>query len=129
MPYTPQQNGKAERLNRTLLTKTRALLADTTGVLDKTYWADAVVHSNLLRNLSPASGKAAVPYTLLHGTEPDVSHLRQFGCKVYVLDPKQRRVGKLDPVSTPGVFIGFQPGTKGYKVLLSDTGKTSSAGM
>lgn len=40
VPYTPQQNGKAERLNRTLLNKARALIIDSG--LEKEMWGEAV---------------------------------------------------------------------------------------
>ena len=117
--HTPQQNGKAERLNKTLLTTTRALLADSP--LDKSFWGEALLTANYLRNVSPTAGKSAVPYTLMFNVKPDLSHLRQFGCTAYVLTPKHQRDGKLAPVSTSGLFVGYPDGTKGYKVYVPGT--------
>jgi transposase InsO family protein len=51
VPYSPQQNGKAERLNRTLLEKTRCMLADSK--LPASLWGEAVTTACLLRIVSP----------------------------------------------------------------------------
>ena len=72
VPYTPQQNGKAERLNRTLLDKARPMLADAN--LPKFLWAEAIVTANYLRNRSPISSQDTTSYELFHGTKPDRGH-------------------------------------------------------
>ena len=120
VPYTPQQNGKAERLNRTLLDKARPMLADAN--LPKFLWAEAIVTANYLRNRSPISSQDTTPYELFHGTKPDLSHLRTFGARAYAHVPTVLRT-KLDAVSEPGRFIGYPANTKGYKILL-DNGTT-----
>lgn len=117
--YTPQQNGAAERLNRTLMDKVRPMLA--ASGLPKHLWADAVVTANYVRNRSPVSDRDKTPYELFFGTKPDVAHLRTFGARCYAVTPKQLRT-KLDDTSEPGRFIGYPAGTKGYKILL-DNGK------
>lgn len=114
-PYTPQQNGKAERLNRTLWEKARPMLADST--LPKTFWAEAIVTANYLRNRSPASGQALTPFELFHGSKPNVAHLRTFGARAYAHTPSALRT-KLDPVSQPGRLLGYATNRKGYKILL-----------
>ena len=116
MAYSPQQNGKAERLNRSLLTQVRAMLADSQ--LGESLWAEALMTANKLRILSPVSGKEKTPWELFNGRQPDVSFLRPFGAKCYVLTPKEKRTSKLAPVSTPGKVVGFGPGGNGYRVLL-----------
>ena len=121
--YTPEQNGGAERLNRTLLEKVRPMLAG--AGLPKSLWADAVVTANYVRNRSPVTGRDKTPFELFTGTKPDVAHLRVFGARAYVLTPKQLRT-KLEPTSTLGRFIGYPPGTKGYKILL-DSGRVVSS--
>lgn len=51
IPYNPQSNGRAERLNRTLLTKARCMLADS--CLEKKFWAEAITTAAYLSNRSP----------------------------------------------------------------------------
>ncbi|KAI3427280.1 hypothetical protein D9Q98_007212 [Chlorella vulgaris] len=118
--YTPEQNGAAERLNRTLIEKVRPMLAESG--LPKSTWAEAVVTASYIRNRSPVKGRELTPWELFYGSKPDVSHLRTFGAHAYALTPKQLR-NKLESVSQPGRFIGYPSGTKGYKILL-DSGDT-----
>ena len=118
--YTPEQNGAAERLNRTLLDKVRPMLA--ASGLPKHLWADATVTANYLRNRSPVTGRDKTPYELFFGTKPNLAHLRKFGAHCYALTPKALR-HKLEDTSEPGRFIGYPAGTKGYKILL-DSGRT-----
>ena len=120
VPYSPQQNGKAERLNRTLLEKARPMLIE--AGLPKSLWAEAITTANYLRNRSPVSGLAATPLELFTGIKPNVSHLRIFGARAYAHTPSALRT-KLDPVCKPGRFIGYASNRKGYKILL-DNGTT-----
>jgi hypothetical protein len=115
--YTPQQNGKAERLNRTLMEKVRAMLADSG--LPKPLWGEAIVTATLLRNLSPFKDNDKTPYEMFYGKAPNIARLRTFGCKAYVHTPKEKR-GKLDDVSTPGIMVGYAENYKGYRILLMD---------
>lgn len=115
--YTPEQNGAAERLNRTLMDKVRPMLAAT--AMPKYLWAEALATANYVRNRSPVNDRNKTPYELLFGRKPNVAHLRTFGARTYSVTPKQLR-NKLDRTSEPGRFIGYPPGTKGYKILLDD---------
>jgi transposase InsO family protein len=117
MPYTPQQNGAAERLNRTLMEKVRAMLYD--AGLSKPYWGEAVVTATMLHNLSPVSGRAVTPYEGMFGKKPDVSFLRPYGCLGYVTE-RDKRDSKLDPVSLRGMLVGYQGMGAGYRMLLDD---------
>ena len=115
--YTPEQNGAAERLNRTLMDKVRPMLSG--AGLPKHLWAEAVVTACYVRNRSPVTGRDRTPYELFFGSKPDVSHLRTFGARAYALTPKQLR-NKLEDTSEPGRFIGYPASTKGYKILLDN---------
>ena len=114
VPGTPQQNGDAERLNRVLLERTRAVLAESG--LSQNLWAEALVTVNYARNRTPVSAHGRTPWEMFTGHVPTVSHMRVFGSTAYIHVPKEKR-NKLDPVSTKGVFLGYEPQTKGYRVL------------
>ena len=115
-PYSHQSNGKVERLNRTLQEKARAMLADSD--LPTEYWGEAMLSANHVRNLSPTSNSDLTPHELMYGVKPDASHLRVFGCKCKVLTPKTLRTGKFSPVSTSGIFLGYQGDNHDYRVLV-----------
>ena len=116
-PYTPEQNGAAERLNRTLVERVRAMLSDAR--LEFDLWADAVITASYIRNRSPAAGRDKTPYELFLGKVPDVSHMRVFGARAFVHVPKELR-RKLEPVAREGVFIGYAPNSKAYRILMHD---------
>ncbi|WIA35441.1 hypothetical protein OEZ86_003881 [Tetradesmus obliquus] len=115
--YNPQQNGMAERFNRTLMEKARAMLIEAS--LPKNLWAEAVNTANELYLLAPAAGLTCTPYEAFFKQKPDISHLRVFGSKVYSVTPPSKRK-KLDPKATLGTLVGYAP--KGYRILSNDTG-------
>ena len=117
--YVPEQNGSAERLNRTLLERVRAMLGDSG--LPKKLWAEAVVTANYIRNRSPVSTRDKTPWELFFGKKPDVAGMRVFGARVYVHVPKQLR-GKLESCTEMGYLVGYEPNAKGYRIYL-DSGK------
>ena len=100
--YTPQQNGVAERVNRTLLEKARCMLFDAN--LPNSYWAEAVYHATYLKNRSPSRAiPNHTPEELWSNKPTNLSELKIFGCKAYSLVPKQKRK-KLDPKSKILIF-------------------------
>ncbi|KAL0404410.1 UNVERIFIED_CONTAM: Retrovirus-related Pol polyprotein from transposon TNT 1-94 [Sesamum radiatum] len=110
-PYTPQQNGVAERMNRTLLDKIRCLLISSG--LSKSFWGDALMTAAYLINRSPSvplSGK--VPECVWTDSDVDLSALRVFGCSAFAL----QNGDKLDPRAQKCVFIGYPNGVKGYRL-------------
>lgn len=119
-PYAPEQNGSAERLNRTLMERVRAMLLDSG--LSKGLWAEALVTANYVRNRSSVSAHSKTPWEHMFGSKPDVSHLRVFGCAAYVHVPKQFR-SKLDAVSSKGVFVGYEAHSKAYRVYMPEHDK------
>lgn len=89
-PYSPQQNGKAERMNRTLVEKARSMLYDAN--LKKFYWAEATSTAAYLINLTPKkilNGKS--PDEVWGGKQQNLDHLRVFGCVGMVMIPKELR--------------------------------------
>lgn len=102
--YAPEQNGAAERLNRDLQEKGRAMLKDSG--LGEEMWAEAMVTANYTRNRLPSSVHGRTPWEKFFGEKPDVSHMRVFGARAYMHIPKENRK-KMQPVSERGVFLGY----------------------
>ena len=117
VPYNPEQNGAAERLNRTLMERARAMISDAN--LPPELWAEAVNTANHIRCLSPTAKKTKTPWELFHGKKPDVSKMRTFGSTAYSYVPKEKR-HKLDDHSIRGVMVGYEAHTKGYRILLEN---------
>jgi hypothetical protein len=113
--YTPEQNGRAERFNRTLTQKARAMLLHAR--LAKKLWAETFVTASVVYNMSPRMKLSATPHELFWGERPDVRHLRTFGCKVFCQRLPQERQ-KLSSWSEEGQFVGYEAGSKGWRVLL-----------
>ena len=114
VPKTLEQNGVAERLNRTLVETTRAMLLD--AKLPHKFWAEAISTAAYLRNRSPTSAvEGNTPCQAWYGQRPRVEHLRVFGCAAYVHVPKDER-GKLDSKTKKWVLLGYGSVQKGYRV-------------
>uniref|UniRef100_W8B6G9 Retrovirus-related Pol polyprotein from transposon TNT 1-94 n=1 Tax=Ceratitis capitata TaxID=7213 RepID=W8B6G9_CERCA len=116
VPRTPEQNGVAERMNRTLLDMTRCLLLQSG--LSNCFWSEAVATACYVRNRCPSralGGKS--PYECLNKEKPNVKHFRSFGSKVMVLD-KLPDKNKLAPRCDEGVFVGYPRETKSYRVWI-----------
>ncbi len=89
-PKTPQQNGVAERLNRTLVESARSMLLNAN--LSKQYWAEAVSMAVYLRNRCPIKAvEGKTPYEAWYGQKPKVDHLIVFGCDAFAHIPKDER--------------------------------------
>ena len=113
--YSPQQNGIAERLNRTLLNLVRSMLYHHN--IPKKFWAEALATAVYVRNrvTSRALPRNITPYYLWHGSKPDLSHLRVFGSKCWYVTPRAK-LKKLDPRSQEAMMVGYSKQNKGYKL-------------
>ncbi|KAL3833987.1 hypothetical protein ACJIZ3_008723 [Penstemon smallii] len=112
--YTPQQNGVAERMNKTFLERTRAM-SRTAGIA-KSFWAEAVKTACYVINRSPSTAiDLKMPMEMWTGKPADYSHLHTFGSPVYVMYNAQER-SKLDPKSRKCIFLGYVDGVKGYRL-------------
>lgn len=110
--HNPQLNGVAERLNRTLVEKARAMLLD--GSVPDNLWTEAIMTSTYLGNRSPTiTLKNMTPFEAWFGRKPDISNLRVFGSKSYAHEDGQLK--KLDCRSTkPLIMVGYDHG--GYRL-------------
>lgn len=115
IPRTPEQNGVAERLNRTLMESVRSLLADSG--LSKEFWGEALSTATYLRNLSPSRViDNLTPAQAWTGRKPDVSNLRVFGCKAFAHVPAELR-GKLDAKTHKCRMMGYARKSKAYRLF------------
>lgn len=100
---TPQQNGVAERMNKTLLERARCMLFD--AGLTRWYWPESVKTSCYLINRAPHTGiDCKIPCEEWSGRSADYSLLRVFGCVVYY----HVNDGKLEPRAKKGCFDGIR---------------------
>ena len=104
VPYIHAQNGLAESLIKRIKLIARPLLMNCK--LPTSCWGHAVLHAADLIQLRPTAYHETSPLQLVHGNPPSISHLRKFGCVVYV------------PISTPqrtlrgphrklGIYVGY----------------------
>lgn len=119
-PFTPQQNGCSERKNRYLVEMTRSMLIDSK--LPNKYWGEAVNTANYLQNILPTAGETKTPHEKWEGVRPKLAHIKRFGCQAYAVVPAERRQ-KLDCKARKYTFIGYADGTKGYRLLDTETDK------
>lgn len=120
-PYTPQQNGLAERMNRTLLERARCMLLN--AKLQKQYWAEAVTTAAYITNRCPTRVlDYLTPEEKWSGKRPDISHLKVFGCEAMVHIPKEK-AKKWDPKAIKMIFVGYSNETKGYRFFDPKTRK------
>src|SRR5204862_3954818 len=88
-PYSPQSNGKAERLNRTLNEHVRAMLFQAN--MPKSFWAEAITTAAYLINRLPSDAiNGQIPYELWRNkslTPRDLQALKPFGCIVHYQIP------------------------------------------
>lgn len=121
VPYTPQQNGIAERKNRSLVEMARCMLTD--AGLPIRYWGEAIITATYLQNCLPSRAIPTTPFERFHGHPLDVSHIRVFGSPAFSLVPPERRRNWSDR-AVKGVLIGYGEDVKGWKMLDLKTGKT-----
>ncbi|KAI3697255.1 hypothetical protein L6452_30136 [Arctium lappa] len=114
-PRTPQQNGVAERRNRTLIEAARSLLADSK--LPITFWAEAVNTACYVQNrVLVVKPKNKTPYELLNKRKPFIGFFKPFGCPCTILNTKSH-LGKFDSKADDGFLVGYSSQSKAYRVF------------
>ena len=121
-PYTPELNGVAERMNRTLVECARCMLEH--AGMSNAYWGEAVTTSAFLRNRLPtrAQDLHKSPYEEWTKKKPMLANLKVFGCHAYVHVPKEKR-SKLDPRASLCRFLGYSEHEKAYRFEELSTGR------
>lgn len=114
VPRTPQHNGVAERMNRTIMERVRSMIS--MAKLPKPFWGEAVRAACYLINRSPSAPlNFEVPEKIWSGKNPSYSHLRVFGCLAHAHVSKELRK-KLDGRTIPCIFIGYGDEEFGYRL-------------
>jgi len=119
-PYNAHQNGKTERVNRTLMERVRAALLDSGA--EEELWAEALASVVHVLNRSPKAGPVVTPLEALTGRRPDVARFRVWGSHASALKPKKQQ-RRLEPRTDVGRFVGQTVGGKVYRILEDGTNK------
>ena len=117
VPYTPEQNGVAERENRTIVEAGRSMLYSKSN-LPLFLWAEAMntaVH--VINKTGPTRQDKKTPYELWYGKPPDVEKFRVFGTECFAHIPAERR-RKLDKKTNKGYLVGYLDDGRGYRVYV-----------
>jgi len=133
-PYTPQANGMAERMNRTLLAKVRCTLHQ--GNLPNYLWGEVLLGMVHVVNVSTTGALVSgrTPYEEWHGRKPNLVGLHVVGCDAYAISPNHTR-SKLDPVAEKLTLVacrrhGYRLWNKSKrKLILASDVSFSESGM
>nr|GEY87747.1 retrovirus-related Pol polyprotein from transposon TNT 1-94 [Tanacetum cinerariifolium] len=111
---TPQQNDVVQRRNRTLVEAARTMLVFSKASMF--LWAKAVAIACYIQNRSLIHTRHnKILYELVHDKKPDLTFLRVFGALCYPTNNSED-LGKLQPTADIGIFVGYAPSRKGYRI-------------
>ncbi|KAK1652366.1 hypothetical protein QYE76_070171 [Lolium multiflorum] len=113
--HTPQQNGVAERKNRTLMDMARSMMAEYKSRYN--FWAEAIstaCHSS--NRLYLRKGLNKTSYEILTGNKPNISYFKVFGCKCFY-KIKGVRLSKFAPKALEGIFVGYGAESHTYRIF------------
>ena len=116
-PYAPQQNGVAERENRTLIEMARCMIHSSKTKMPLWIWGEAVAYAAYILNRIPSTKSKKSPFEVWTGRKPNLAHIRVFGSRTFVHIPDARRT-KLDAKCVEGVLVGYCENTKAYRVYI-----------
>ncbi|GJU46832.1 retrovirus-related pol polyprotein from transposon TNT 1-94 [Tanacetum coccineum] len=113
-PYTPEQNGVAERKNRTLIKAARIMLSGF--VFLKQYWTEAIATACYTQNRSTIVKRhIKTPYEIFCKRIPNINFLYVFGCPVYIHNHKDY-LGKFDEKADDSYLLGYSLVSKAFKL-------------
>ncbi|KAG3230551.1 hypothetical protein PI124_g24351 [Phytophthora idaei] len=91
--------------------------------LDKCFWAEAAMTAIYVKNRLPSPKiKHKTPFEIVYKSKPSVKHMRVFGCRTYILTPKEKRL-KWDPKARAGLFLGYEEVSKAYRLYDIEAGQ------
>ncbi|GJV06718.1 zinc finger, CCHC-type containing protein [Tanacetum coccineum] len=111
-PYTPQQNGVAERKNRTLKEMVNSMLSYSG--LSEGFWGEAMLTACYILNRTPNKNSKQTPYEIWTKKVPNLTYLRVWGCRAVVrlTEPKMKNLGEK---GIDCIFIGYAEHSKCYR--------------
>ena len=121
VPHTPQQNGTAERKNRSLLNAARSMLH--AAKLESKFWEEAIATACYIQNrIYHHSLGFLTPFELWYGYKPHLQNLKIFGCPAFAHIPDTKRK-KLDTKAKKAIFVGYGDahGYKAYRLYNPNT--------
>lgn len=114
-PYTPEQNGIAERCNRSIIEMARTMLNESR--LKRHFWAEAVNTAVYIKNRLPSRVlEGSTPYQRWYKNKPNLDHFKVFGSIAYCHVPKEKRT-KLDYKAEKCLMLGYDVNAKAYRLL------------
>ena len=114
-PFPPQQNGVVERHNRTVVEIARCMLKSKE--MPTKFWGEAVKIAVYILNRSPIKGVAdGTPYQAWFDKIPKVHHFKIFGSLAHAKNTYSH-LPKLDDRSVKTIMLGYEYGTKAFKLL------------
>jgi transposase InsO family protein len=103
-PYSSAENGVVERSHRTLMSRERSIRSDAN--LPPSLWGECILTAVYLKNRMPTKAlEDKTPYEVWTGHKPDLSHLREIGCRAFILI-QNRHVAKIYNRSVKCVLVG-----------------------
>nr|KAJ0199050.1 hypothetical protein LSAT_V11C600338430 [Lactuca sativa] len=122
-PYTPQQNGVAERKNRTLKEMVNSMLSYSG--LNEGFWGEAMLTACYILNRTPNKRSKNTPYELRCKKVPNLSYLKVWGCRevVRLTEPKRKTLGER---GVDCIFIGYAENSKAYRFYVIESNDSVS---
>jgi transposase InsO family protein len=115
-PYNPQQNGLAERKNKTIMEAIKTMIHDQD--LPMHLWVEATKTIVYFHNiLSHNALRFKIPEEMFTGNKPEVIHLKIFGCPIFVHIRKEKRT-KLGPSGKKRIFVGYCEVSKAFRIYI-----------
>jgi transposase InsO family protein len=115
-PYNPQQNGVAKRKNRMIMEVMKTMIHDQD--LPMCLWAEAAMAIVYVQNrLSHNALGLKTPEEMFTGKKLEVSHLKIFGCPVFIHIPKEKR-NKLKPSRKKEIFVVYCEVSKAFRIYI-----------
>ncbi|KAL4383727.1 hypothetical protein GQ457_15G024680 [Hibiscus cannabinus] len=113
-PKTPQLNGVAERMNKTIEERVRSMLSN--AQLSKSFWGEAVKTATKIVNHSPSSAlDGEIPEQVWRGKNVSYEHFKVFGCRAFVHIPKDER-SKLDAKKKQCIYLDTPQDEFGHRL-------------